>query len=144
MQATGIKQLAFAGFMALSIAVGSVGSAVQAPQPAAAASVDPATYTASYTFSPAVLQWLIQWWVRPAQLDLWTKQYTETGPVGNYLGPSAKDLGCNADARSRGYAYGESYLKSWRVLYQADGLNYMSVEVTCRAYRDAYTAPVVH
>jgi hypothetical protein len=80
---------------------------------------------------------------RPAYRDLWTKTYNETIAVGNNFGPSPRDEGCNADARAQGYAYGQTMLKNWWVRFEWNGRNFISVEVTCRAYRDNASPPVV-
>jgi hypothetical protein len=127
-----VKRLALGALAGLAVLSGSVVAA----QPAAAGPDEP-LLTRNRTGARTEM-------FRPAYTDLWTKTYRETIAVGNNFGPSAKDEGCNADARAAGYAYGKSMLKNWWVRFEWNGRNFISVEITCRAYRDASSAPVLH
>jgi hypothetical protein len=130
----GVKRVALGALAGLALLSGSVAAA----QPAAAGPLEPY----AELFRPGVGSRYTDLTL-PASRDLWTKTYRETIAVGHNFGPSPKDEGCNADARAAGYAYGQSYLKNWWVRFEYNGLNFISVEVTCRAYRNADTGPVV-
>ncbi len=128
----GVKRVALGALAGLALLSGSGAAA----QTAAAGPIDPYT-TRLRPGSAYELSF-------PAYRDLWTKTYNDTIAVGNNFGPSAKDQGCNADARAGGYVYGQTYLKNWWVRFEWNGLNFLSVEVTCRAYREAATSPAIH
>ena len=130
---SGIKRLTLGVLAGMALLGGSVAAAAQ-PAAAAPLNTDPyVTYNRDYTR-----------FFRPSYSDIWTKSYTTTIPVGNYFGPSPRDEGCDADARARGYVYGETYLKNWWTRFEWNGRNFITVEVTCRAYRTAPSSPVIH